>query len=188
MANTGFKFEITGHKELIKLLDELPTVSMKKTVMRNAIKKSLKPIERAAIDNAPHSGLNKKRHLKDSIKVSTSLKKSQKKGKWSDRNYVTVYVGSTAPHAHLVEFGTSSRDLQQPRLVPFPDGTFKWVTNTGIMPPHPFMRPAWDAFKMQALQIFAKEMEVELMKAAKRLAQRAQAGKLTASQIKGLQR
>ncbi|HON00633.1 MAG TPA: HK97 gp10 family phage protein, partial [Acidobacteriota bacterium] len=108
----SFSFELKGVKELTRLLDQLPTVAMKKTVLRNALKKAGNPIAEAAKANVPVvTG-----RLRDSIKVSTSLKPSQRKGR-QDRSVVTVYVGASSPVAHLVEFGTVERTLDEPRPV-----------------------------------------------------------------------
>ena len=173
----SFSFELKGVKELTRLLDQLPTVAMKKTVLRNALKKAGNPVAEAARANVPGG-------LRDSIKVSPSLKPSQRKGR-QDRSVVTVYVGSSSPVAHLVEFGTVERILDEPRLVKLGD---RWIriTTTGFVSPNPFLRRAWHAMKMPALGIFADEMKNELYKSAGRLAKRAAAGKLTASQVRGL--
>jgi hypothetical protein len=56
----------------------------------------------------------------------------------------------------------------------------------GRAPAIPFLRNAWDAAKDRIISIFAKEMKVELEKAAARLAKRAATGKLTKAQIRGL--
>ena len=175
----SFSFELKGVKELTRLLDQLPTVAMKKTVLRNALKKAGSPIAEAARANVPVVTGG----LRDSIKVSPSLKPSQRKGQ--DRSVVTVYVGSSSPVAHLVEFGTVERILDEPRLVKLGD---RWIriTTTGFVSPNPFLRRAWHAMKMPALGIFAAEMKNELYKSAGRLAKRAAAGKLTAAQVRGL--
>lgn len=140
----SFSFELKGVKELTRLLDQLPTVAMKKTVLRNALKKAGSPIAEAARANVPVVTGG----LRDSIKVSPSLKPSQRKGQ--DRSVVTVYVGSSSPVAHLVEFGTVERILDEPRLVKLGD---RWIriTTTGFVSPNPFLRRAWHAMKMPAL-------------------------------------
>lgn len=176
----SFSFELKGVKELTRLLDQLPTVAMKKTVLRNALKKAGSPIAEAAKTNVPVVTGG----LRDSIKVSPSLKPSQRKGR-QDRSVVTVYVGSSSPVAHLVEFGTVERILDEPRLVKL-GGRWIRITTTGFVSPNPFLRRAWHAMKMPALGIFADEMKNELYKSAGRLAKRAAAGKLTAAQVRGL--
>jgi DNA invertase Pin-like site-specific DNA recombinase len=58
----------------------------------------------------------------------------------------------------------------------------------GRMPANPFFRTAWDALKIQALKIFAEELRKEIYAAARRLAKKAERGKLTTRQIQGLTR
>jgi HK97 gp10 family phage protein len=183
MASKGaFSFQLSGVKELTKLLDQLPTVAMRKTVIRNALKKAGQPIAEAAKANVPVvTG-----QLRDSIKVSTSLIASQRKGR-QNRSVVTVYVGSSSPLAHLVEFGTVERILKEPRQVFF-NGRWAVIKTTGYTSPNPFLRTAWDSTKRVALKVFAEEMKNELYKSARRLAKRAAAGKLTKRQIEGLSR
>lgn len=177
-----FKFELVGLDQLLKNMGELPTVSMKKTVIRNALKKALVPVLEASKQAAPRGPTG---NLQRGIKISTKLKPSQRKGKPRDRTTVTMYVGSTMPHAHLVEFGTQERALKSPTAVPIGAGVLT-VQSTGRMPANPFLRNAWDSKKGQLLPIFAKEMKVQLEKAASRLAKRAAGGKLTKTQIRGL--
>jgi len=52
MANKAFNFELHGMKELMDALSELPTMSMKKGVVRNALKKAALPVKEAAKANA----------------------------------------------------------------------------------------------------------------------------------------
>jgi len=183
MASKGaFSFQLSGVKELTKLLDQLPTVAMRKTVIRNALKKAGQPIAEAAKANAPVvTG-----KLRDSIKVSTSLIASQRKGR-QNRSVVTVYVGSSSPLAHLVEFGTVERILKEPRQVFF-NGRWAVIRTTGYTPPNPFLRTAWDSTKRVALKVFAEEMEQQIYKAARRLRKRAEKGTLTKRQVEGLMR
>lgn len=178
----GYGFELTGVKELCALLEQLPTVAMKKTVVRNALKKAGQPILQAAVASVP---LGPTGNLRNSLKISTSLKESQRGRGYYDRSKVTVYVGSDAPHAHLIEFGTVERILKEPRKVLL-NGKWVEIKTTGHTSPNPFLRSAWDSMKMTALKIFAIEMKNELYKSARRLAKRAESGKLTKKQIAGL--
>ena len=177
-----FKFELVGLDQLLKNMGELPTVAMKKTVVRNALKKALVPVLDASKQAAPRGPTG---NLQRGIKISTKLKPSQRKGKPRDRTTVTMYVGSTMPHAHLVEFGTKERTLKSPVVAPIGDGVVT-VQTTGRMPANPFLRNAWDSKRGQLLPIFAAEMKIQLEKAAARLAKRAGAGTLTKSQVRGL--
>jgi len=180
MKGYGFSFQLTGLKELMDALEQLPTIAMKKGVIRNALKEAAKPIEEAAKSSVPVVTGN----LRDSIGISTSLKPSQRKGRF-DRSSVTVYIGSSAPHAHLVEFGTVERVLDEPRIVTIKGRTVK-ITTTGFMPPNPFLRNAWDANKEKALKLLGQALWRQIAKSARRLAKKAARGTLTRRQIEGL--
>lgn len=179
----GYSFELHGVKELLAMFDQLPTVSMQKTVLGNALVRAGEPIAEAARASCPVGPTG---NLRRSIHVSRKLNPSQRKG-WRDRSVVTVYVGSNAPHAHLVEFGTVERTLKKPRNILF-NGRWVTIRSTGFVSPNPFLRNAWDAMKYKALKMFAGEMEQQIYMAARRLAKRAAAGKLTKRQIEGLSR
>nr|MDD5511484.1 HK97 gp10 family phage protein [Dehalococcoidales bacterium] len=164
-----------GLKECMDALEQLPTLSMKKTVVRNALKKCAAPIAEDAKNNAPWAPKPKEyaksKHFRDTIKVSTSLKASQR-GRF-DKSRVTVYVGSTAPHAHLIEFGTTARFTKS--------GAYRGFTS-----PVPFMRNAWDNNKMKSLNMLKEELWKSLEKSAKLLAKKAAKGTLTKGQRAGL--
>ena len=102
MAKPAFKFELHGMKELMDALSELPTMSMKKGVVRSALKKAALPVKEAAKANAQSLPFDSK-SIAESIKIGTSVKKSQR-GR-QDRSRVTVYVGSSHP---LCIFGSGT--------------------------------------------------------------------------------
>jgi HK97 gp10 family phage protein len=182
-VSKSFSFKLNGMEQLIKNLEQLPTVSMRKTVVRNAIKKSLEPVRDLAKANVPRDD----GALADSIHIDTKLKASQKRGRVQDRTTVTVYVGASAPHAHLVEFGTAERFPKKgPFAARISPTQVVMVDHMGRMPANPFLRNAWDSMRGRVLKIFAAQMEVQLMKAARRLAKRAEKGKLTPAMIRGL--
>jgi len=170
MAQPAFKFELHGMEGLMDALSELPTMSMKKGVVRNALKKAALPVKEAAKANAQSLPFDNKA-IVDSIKVGTSLKKSQR-GR-QDRSRVTVYVGSSHPLAHLFEFGTAERFT-------------KTGAARGHISPQPFLRTAWDANKKIALGRIGEEMWKAILKSAKLLSKKAQRGTLTAGQKRGL--
>lgn len=174
-------FRIEGLAELDKMLSQL-SKSMSRTVLRNALKKAGKPIADAATASVP---VGKTGNLRRSIKISTKLKKSQYRYGRPSRVAVDVFVGSSAPHAHLVEFGTGPRRLDSPRAVNL-GGKVVMVEHTGQMPARPFLRPAWDLNKEKAVKIFGEEVWKELTKAARRLRIRAERGTLGKRQVEAL--
>ena len=172
MAKPAFKFELHGMKELMDAMEQLPTMSMKRGVVRSALKKAALPVKEAAKANAQSLPFDNKA-IVDSIKVGTSLKKSQR-GR-QDRSRVTVYVGSSHPLSPLFEWGTSERFT-------------KSGAARGHISPHPFMRTAWDANKKIALGRIGEEMWKAIEKSAKLLAKKAAKGTLTKGQRAGLRK
>ena len=170
MTQPAFKFEIHGLKECMAALDELPTLSMKKGVVRNALKKAAIPIKEVAQINAQGLPFDSK-NIAESIKIGTSLKKSQR-GQ-TDRSRVTVYVGASHSLAHLFEWGTAERYTKA--------GAYR-----GFIPPMPFMRQAWDSQKKVSFDLLKEELWKALAKAAKLLAKKSAKGTLTKGQIAGL--
>jgi len=77
-----------------------------------------------------------------------------------------MFVGSSAPHAHLVEFGTGPRYQK------------KTGRYTGSMPPAPYLRNAFDATRRQALEILRDEMWKNIMRSAERIRKKAVRGTL----------
>lgn len=164
----AFQFVIDT-RQLEDNLKELPK-AMGRTVLRNALKKAAKPIRDEASANAPHGPSG---NLAKSIVITT-----KRNGRTvRNRRGVTIFVGAdhiTAPHAHLVEFGTVERFHR------------KSGKSVGIMPQHPFFTRAFETMKSIAMDILLRELRVELDKAASRLAKRAESGKLSKTAIKHL--
>src|SRR3546814_3512519 len=92
-------------------------------------------------------------NLRESIDVSTRLARSQAGDK-----------GALAPVEMYVGPG------QHPQAITQEFGTFKEAAQ-------PFMRPAWDAQRVHALDIIGTALGIELDKAAKRYAKKVAAGK-----------
>lgn len=154
-----FDFNIEGVEELERALNELPRSVGRQVLVRTG-RKALKPVHRRAKQMAPNQ------RLKKSIRTSTKVSASQQRDV-SVRGGVTLFVGSNAPDAHLIEWGTGPR---------YQKTTGRY---TGIMPPDPFMRPAWDTQRDEVLDIMRREIWNELVKGAQRLAKQAQTGKLS---------
>lgn len=169
-AQAAFSYELEGLKELDTMLRQLPK-AMGKTVLRKALKKAAIPIRDAAKEKVPRGPTG---NLEESITIATRLTKSQRRGQIRQKDTVEVFVGSTAPHAHLIEWGTVERFRKGSRGA------------TGKMPAVPFLTRAWDATKKEAWNILKKELANELVKAAERLRKRAVKGTLGKRQVKEL--
>lgn len=161
--------QVDGLRDLDFALSQLPKSIQKSTLLRT-LKKAAEPIADRARQLAPvrpGSG-----QLRKSIAVSTKIKNDVGKSEFHaalkaglgvgaartalrnarrsdpNRSFAVLYVGPSveAPHAHFVEFGTSK------------------------MSPKPFMRPAWEAEKDNALAIIRRELGNEIILSARRLA------------------
>lgn len=162
-----FKFDIDT-REIEYMLGQLPK-SMGKAVLRKSLRKAAKPIRDEAKKNAPRGPTG---NLAKGMIISTKVHGRKVK----TRKSVTVFVGADhmkAPHAHLVEFGTAPREHKSGK-------------STGQMPATGFLRKSWDATKDQALNILTESIREELYSAAKRLADRAEAGKVGKNLTKAL--
>lgn len=90
-----------------------------------------------------------------SIQQARMALRGARSGGESAGTRVLVRVMVTAPHAHLVEFGTAPR---------YQKSTGKFV---GAMPANPFTRRAWDGSAAGALGTIKTVLTAEVMKAAK---------------------
>ena len=171
------QFKIDGAKELDNALSQLPKATGKAQI-RSALKKAAKPIKIAAEANAPGGPSG---DIARSIIISTKVKARQRsQAAQAPAKGAVIFVGSTSPLAHLIEFGTQSHDIAIKKKSVLSDGnTFFGVEiihpGTGA---RPFLRTAWDAHKKEAVIIFGREVWKNLERTAKRFAKQAQAGKL----------
>lgn len=137
------RFKVEGLKEFEEAMEEFSKATTA-NIIRRAFIKAAQPMLSDAQAHAPK--LTGKLQL--SFAAGTKLSKRQKKlhKKESD---VEIFVGAGAlVQAVTQEFGTINH------------------------PPHPFMRPAFDANGRGALSIFTDEMGKEIDKAAARAARK----------------
>ena len=159
---------VSGFRELDAALAELPR-SFQKGVLTRTLRKAAEPISDAARSMVAVDEGN----LKASIAVSPKVKNEAGRAEFAAamrggfgkeaavqamrdarrgagaKYSAVMHVGPTVPlgfHGHFVEFGTVK------------------------MAPQPFMRPAWDAKRHEALALIKTEMANELIKAARRVA------------------
>jgi HK97 gp10 family phage protein len=140
----GVKIKVEGLRELERALNEL-SVSQSKGVLRRVGRKALEPFDQAWRSKAPvHDG-----DLRTSGGVGSNLTKRERR-RHKRESTVEVFAGPGGdPVPAQQEFGNERHGAQ------------------------PFMRPAWDETKDQALEIVAKELGGEIEKAAQRAARRA---------------
>lgn len=160
------RMHLEGAPELDRMLAQLPR-TFAKPVLTGAGRAALTPIVRDATRLLKGVTTARTGTLAKSVRVSTQVARRQRGS--TPRGAVTVYAGATSPHAHLIEFGTGPRYQKSTRRY------------TGQVPARPFMRPAWDTGKAQALAKFTDELRKRLNRTAARLASRATSGALFGS-------
>jgi HK97 gp10 family phage protein len=146
--------KVIGFKEMDALLQAIPRQLAGQGVS-SGMRRALQPVAAAARNYAPGS-LSERIRIAPTIKAGQQAQSLEKPGKGRK----VMYVGATAPHAHLVEFGTGPRYHANGKYV-------------GIMPPDPFLRPAWDANKDEVLATLATAIRDEIEKALRRRVSRA---------------
>lgn len=139
MVESNFKVE--GFKELDAQLSKLSRKAGK-AVLRRSLKKAAQPIVDAAQASAPRDT----GEFAQTISASPKLNKAQKRvhKKEETASSVELFVGSSSPLAHLLEFGTRKA------------------------PPHPFMRAAFEASVEKVIEILKVELWKEIQKSINR--------------------
>lgn len=145
-----------GAKELAASLSELT-----KATQRNVIKRILLGAGEPMAADAAASAPVRKGRLRVSIGVGTKLSRRQSSIARADRGTTAKRVGGAFKSAasKLVEVYVGAGPVRE--AVPQEFGTF-------AHPPHPFMRPAWDANKMTALEYIKSNLGAEIERAAAR--------------------
>lgn len=138
-------FRLEGFAELDKALGQLPKATAK-NVLKRVLKKAADPVLDAIVSSAPKDT----GYLSRSFGISFTLNASQRRlARNETKSFAEIYIGTRrGSFAGFHEYGTFE------------------------MPPHPFMRPAWEATQSTALNIIKVELGGEIEKAAKRYAKK----------------
>lgn len=136
---------VEGLKEVKEVLRTLPDATAR-NVMRRVLRKRGEPVAAAAQMLAPRL----KGKLAGRIQVTSKLSPRQKKIHVKrNPDDVEIFVGAPPwAHAHILEYGNEE------------------------ISPRPYMRPAWDATKLQVLAGVRSDMWAEIEKAVKRIARK----------------
>lgn len=189
--------EVRGLQELESNLRLMGT-ALSKSTMRAALRKVAKPIAADAASRAPRGESELKptarevksaakkgrapkprKRLADSIVIRSSLGRYQRRlaaARGVAQAPVRVFIGPTAPHGHLIEFGHRLRRRDK-------NGRLRTV---GFVPPRPFLRPAWDAHRARLLKELKPELQKAIERTARRLSRQARTGKLSKSAVRSL--
>lgn len=146
MPKVSFKFE--GGKELEAALAQLGSPSTMKRTAERALKRAAEPIRDEAIRLAPEDTGD----LKESIKIG----KAGRGGRTKRRDVAETFVGIDGSknkrlfiYAGVDEFGSSDTPAQ------------------------PYMRPAFETKKQEAVDRVSDDLRAEIDKSAQRLSRRA---------------
>jgi len=165
--------DVQGLKELDEAFTALGLLGSK-TTLRAALRKAAKPIAVEANLLAPTGDTDTlpQKRLKGSFVVRTTLNKSQRR-QVERTGIARVYVGSTSPVAHLVEFGhlVKSRGPHRKGSTP--------TSGASFVQPHPILRPAFDLQKQAVMGEFRRILWGEIARTAKRFRRQAERGKLS---------
>jgi HK97 gp10 family phage protein len=135
-------------RELLRALARLD-YSVRRDVTRKILRRAATPIRNSAKAKAPvESG-----DLKRSIRVTTTSKRGSTTGK----------VESKLPYAHLVELGTDPH--WQDRKLKHEKKKRRW-RHPGARP-KPFLRPAFDEHRQEAINIARHELRTAILKTSK---------------------
>lgn len=144
---------LEGFSELERALNELPK-STRRNVLRRVAKAALEPMAVKARGMSPVDDGN----LRDAIAVSEKrTKRVTRVNRFDKKTGVEIAMGPVSGdgvlnYATFVEFGTSDTRAR------------------------PFMRPAWEGSKYEALDYIKANLGNEIERAAKRLAKKAAKG------------
>jgi len=164
MANTT-DFKIEGGEMLMKLLKDFPH-KIQETVLDSAVSAGANVIKKEARNNIKQNGSIRTGRLYNSLKTAKVKGIHGVYRIFTQRGYARG--GQSAPHAHLVEFGTAPRKLKEPHYVQI-NGNWVWVEYTGSMPAKPFFRPALDEHKPETLKAMALRMAKRMDKEAEKM-------------------
>lgn len=173
--NNGLlQLRIEGARELEDALRALGQDRLIRSTIRRALLNAGRPIAEAAQRLAPVGPNRGKPHMYDKIAVSATLSARQRRGRArSAPGEAEVYIGAGPKGpAVLVEFGTGPRRQRRTHSGPGGHGGSRAGKSTGATPAHPFMRPAWEAGKDEALRSFSRELWAQIEASARRLARR----------------
>lgn len=160
-------FKLFGLKELDEALRALPREIAKKVALE-ALREAAEPM--LAEVRASASFKDKSGELRKSIQAKTLNRVRQ--------GTFQLRVGPTAPHAHLIEYGTKAHRVDAKPgsvLATYNQVIGKHLDHPG-QPPRPFFRPAWDRHVKGMLDSLSVAFWKALDSAAAKLAKQAQTG------------
>jgi len=162
--------EVEGLKELEEALKELPKATAKNTIRRAIAFAAIPIINTATV-------LCKVRRIRPSIvvsKIKFASGGSAGRQAYADAMKSGATRAEAGEAAHAANAATGSDDPSITSGVaavgPTRAAFYGFEYGTKHIAPKPFMRPAWDAHKTQALDLMKSELKEQIDKAVKRIA------------------
>jgi HK97 gp10 family phage protein len=164
------KVKVEGLRALQQGLAELP-LSLARGAARRALIKAALPIAAHAQSLVPEDT----GHLKKVIGVSATLTKRQRQLAGGGAAFAGMDAGGKAIFRGVKKGGVEVHigpltDLQN-YAAPDPAGLMREF-GTATQPAQPFLRPAWDAGKMGAVETLKRELGADIERTAARMARR----------------
>lgn len=158
---------ITGGDKLEALLTKLPA-DVERAILKDAVRAGAEPIHAAAQEKCPVSGDDIDPHkgeLRESIKLRVTAAKGAVRATVGSRE--GDFKGETF-YGPMVEYGHAQGQAKGGGPVHI-QLAGQWVTLTPgtRVPPHPFLRPAFDENKEKATKIVGDEVARGIEQAAK---------------------
>jgi HK97 gp10 family phage protein len=170
MARTTFKIE--GLRELEEALSELPKATGK-NVLKRALTKAAEPIAETARSLAP-VGVTGKLHvgIVASARFKTTVGNAEYSAAMSAGLGADVAGAALRAARHAAGSGNSFAEVAVGPTTKVFYGMFQEF-GTAHHGPKPFLRPAWDSHKMDALNSIKDDLKEEIDKAVQRAARKA---------------
>ena len=166
--------QIDGGEQLAKMLKAFPD-RIHRDIINSGAAQGATVVKKHARNNLKAN---------DSVEYGRILKSIKSRKKRGVHGQQEVFTDKTAPHAHLVEFGTGPRKLKKPISVELMPGQWRVITQTGSAPAKPFFRPALDENKEEVMAEMTKRVGKRMDKEAEKMNQ--QFGALSKSYRKKL--
>lgn len=194
MAGTDYvAVRVTGLEDLESMFKAIGPVGAR-AALQKTLRKASQPVADEAARLAPRGkgfalGGKFRRHLYETIYVTTRLSRSQQRRRGASQG-AEVYVVSSDPKAHLLEYGhllvKATRGAERARKNSGKNGRIKGVGTIrpiisrrviGHVPAYPFMRPAFDAKRDEVFSLFLTSIDGEVQRVARRYARQIVSGK-----------
>lgn len=154
----SMSFDLGGVTQLTRLLRDYPK-KIQDSIIDSAVGAGATLIRKRAQQNIQANG---------SVRTGKLLRSLRTRKVRGTHGVYRIYTDSTAPHSHLVEYGTVKRVLAAPRPARI-GNNIAWITHTGTMPAKPFFRPAIDENQREILEKIAVHLSKRMLAEATKM-------------------